>query len=154
PAAPSPPPPAPPRISPPPSWYADMIASALSWFARKPKPMASTKPIAPIPPVVARPSPPVITRTVPPPVITLTEPYSLATRQGGIRVQSRLTDLGYLDPPADGGWGGVSQWAMQALCRDNGAAYTLDELTPAMSDLLYAAKPLPLNPGNDLAGKI
>src|SRR5262249_41660119 len=80
--------------------------------------------------------------------------YTLASRDGVIAVQQRLSALGYLDPPADGGWGPVSKWALQALCRREGVPVTVDGLTPAIGEALAHPKPLPLVPVAGLAGRI
>src|SRR5262249_9358372 len=80
--------------------------------------------------------------------------YTLATRDGVIAVQQRLSELGYLDPPADGGWGPVSKWALQAFCMRAGVPFALEAITPAMKDALANAKPLLLNPGSGLASRI
>jgi hypothetical protein len=80
--------------------------------------------------------------------------FSLATAEDVKAVQAALTDCGYLDPPPDGGWGPVSKWALAEFCKRAGMAWTLDAITPAMSEALREAKPPPLNPGNDLAGRI
>lgn len=37
-----------------------------------------------------------------------------------IAIQKSLTDLGYLDPPADGKFGPVSNWALTEFCNANG----------------------------------
>src|SRR5262249_43725159 len=80
--------------------------------------------------------------------------YTLTTRDGVIAVQQRLSALGYLDPPADGGWGPVSKWALRAFCKRENVTYTPDTITPAMSAMLNQAKPLPLAPGKDFCGRI
>jgi peptidoglycan hydrolase-like protein with peptidoglycan-binding domain len=88
--------------------------------------------------------------------------FSLATADDVRAVQAVLAECGYLDPPPDGGFGPVSKWALAEFCKRAGVACTLDTITPIMSGALNAAKPLPLNPGNDprsepgagLAGRI
>ena len=39
-------------------------------------------------------------------------------------LQQRLSELGYLDPPADGKFGPVSNWAFGCFCTENGVADT------------------------------
>jgi GH24 family phage-related lysozyme (muramidase) len=39
-----------------------------------------------------------------------------------ISIQKRLTELGYLDPPADGKFGPASSWALSQFCYANGLA--------------------------------
>src|SRR5581483_5135644 len=80
--------------------------------------------------------------------------FSLPTVDDVKAVQSVLTDCGYLDPPPDGGFGPVSRWALAAFCGRSSTAWTPDAITPAMNAALRNAKPLPLNPGDDLAGRI
>jgi hypothetical protein len=86
------------------------------------------------------------------------ETYSLTTVQEVVKVQQRLTELGYLDPPADGGWGPVSKWAMSNLCADNKLVWASSEAETFSDDVqavLNNSKPLPLNPSpTTLAGKI
>jgi hypothetical protein len=67
-----------------------------------------------------------------------------------VAVQTRLADLGYLDPPADGMWGGVSAWALGAAI--GGAVQAESVTSPAVEQALAALQPLPLNPGSDLPG--
>jgi hypothetical protein len=43
-------------------------------------------------------------------------PPSLETIEGTIAAQQRLINVGYLDPPADGQWGGASRLALQQFC--------------------------------------
>jgi hypothetical protein len=90
-----------------------------------------------------------------PPPATPKPSYTLETRDGVIAIQQKLSELGYLDPPADGGWGPTSEWAMSALAVHEGMTWLANE--PVTSDfavMLNLAKPLPLAPGNDLAGLI
>lgn len=65
-------------------------------------------------------------------------------------VQTKLTELGLLDPPADGVWGGVSSWALAQVM--GGPVQTESVTSKAVEDKLLAARPLPLVPGDDLAG--
>jgi hypothetical protein len=74
-------------------------------------------------------------------------------------VQERLIALGLLDPPADGALGPLSRWALAEACRSVGAVISDEQLsgsvpTPALCDALARASPLPLKPGDDLAGRI
>ena len=71
-------------------------------------------------------------------------------------VQTALCQVGLLDPPADGDWGPVSQWALDAFCLRAGLK-RLGPLDPALKMALAApaAKDMfPLLPGGDLAGRI
>lgn len=79
--------------------------------------------------------------------------FSLETEADAKVLQQHLTDLGYLDPGADGKWGGVSERMLHTLCKDNGFIdYQLegiragDPLPPSVVDVLQNAKPLPLKP--------
>jgi hypothetical protein len=65
-------------------------------------------------------------------------------------VQQRLSDLGLLDPPADGVWGGVSSWALGIVM--GGSVQPEAVTSPAVEAALTAALPLPLVPGSDLPG--
>lgn len=79
--------------------------------------------------------------------------YSLADTAGIIRTQSLLTALGYLDPPADGKWGGTSDWALYALTQ----YHATDPQRPLPVDVvakLRTAKKLPIIPGNDFLGRV
>src|SRR5262249_11619173 len=71
-------------------------------------------------------------------------------------IQDRLSLAGLLDPPSDGMFGPVSHWALDEFCKAKGLDFELT-VTPAIAAALQddAIKSLfPLNPGNDLAGKI
>src|SRR5262245_45011979 len=65
-------------------------------------------------------------------------------------VQQRLSDLGLLDPPAAGIWGGVSSWALGIAM--GGSVQPEAVTSPAVDAALAAATPLPLEPGDDLPG--
>jgi hypothetical protein len=65
-------------------------------------------------------------------------------------VQQTLSDLGLLDPPADGIWGGVSSWALGIVM--GGTVQPEAVTSSAVEAALTAATPLPLTPGDDLAG--
>lgn len=69
-------------------------------------------------------------------------------------MQSLLSELGYLDPPADGGWGPASRWALHQLCVREHVSYSEGEITPEMSDALKRSKPLPLILGRDIASSM
>jgi hypothetical protein len=72
------------------------------------------------------------------------------------QVQDRLAQLGILDPPADGNFGPVSQWALGQFMRRIGTPNkpSLDQAT-AQSMLEASAQELfPLNPTGSLAGQI
>lgn len=74
----------------------------------------------------------------------------------GVRaIQDALIRCGYLDPPADGGFGPVSKWALREFAWRYGFAGDGDvEITPELVQALRSADPLPLSPGTDLAGRI
>lgn len=79
--------------------------------------------------------------------------FTLETRAGVQAVQAALIHCGYLDPPADGGYGPVSKWALGEFAARAG----LDvgpTLSRELSIALRDAEPLPLNPGDDFAGKL
>ncbi|WP_020415427.1 hypothetical protein [Microbulbifer variabilis] len=70
--------------------------------------------------------------------------YSLGGDRGlAQEIQEALSDLGYLDPPADGLWGSVSGWALDEFCQDN--LLSLHEgFTPEIAKMLVNPKnPLP-----------
>lgn len=88
-------------------------------------------------------------------------PFALDTMPDIQRVQARLSYLGYLDPPADGGWGPVSRWALGKLCLGHGSNTQSNSLYPAGEDLsagaqvmLKTSSPLPLRPAQDWAGRV
>lgn len=102
----------------------------MNWFTDLfPRPSSTPAPTRPIPPLAPVP------------------PARLVTAQD---VQAKLSAMGLLDPPVDGVLGAVSRWAIGEVA---GPAYTGD-LTPAVIAAISAAKPFPLAPGNDLAGRI
>jgi hypothetical protein len=71
-------------------------------------------------------------------------------------IQNRLTVAGLLDPPSDGVFGPVSQWALREFCKAKNLTIELT-VTPAIAAALQEdaiASLFPLTPGNDLAGKI
>jgi peptidoglycan hydrolase-like protein with peptidoglycan-binding domain len=69
-------------------------------------------------------------------------------------VQDRLAHHGLLDPPADGFFGPVSQWALAEFCRARGLPSD-GSLTRGAADALLAAEAaLPLRPGGDMAGRV
>jgi len=68
-------------------------------------------------------------------------------------IQTRLGELGLLDPPADGKFGSVSQWALKTFADENGLAGRT-QIDRDVAKALLAAAPLPLAPGGDLAGRI
>lgn len=73
-----------------------------------------------------------------------------------IDIQTRLGELGLLDPPADGDFGRVSRWALRAFCERAGIDHD-DALTGTMAAALIdeaASDLFPLDPGGDLAGRI
>lgn len=78
---------------------------------------------------------------------------SLDSFDGVRAIQSVLINCGYLDPPADGGFGPVTKWALGKFAERAGFGPG-DTITPELRTALHAALPLPLTPGDDLAGKI
>lgn len=56
-------------------------------------------------------------------------------------IQWRLSELGYLDPPADGMFGPVSAWALSEFCEGNGASLR-DGFTRAVAQRLLTPKAL------------
>jgi len=52
-------------------------------------------------------------------------------------VQWRLSELGYLDPPADGSFGPVSTWALSEFCQSNNVSLR-DGFTRAVADRLVS----------------
>ena len=85
---------------------------------------------------------------------SLPVPLVIADEALAREVQDRLAHHGLLDPPADGCFGPVSQWALSAFCRARGLPFEA-ALTRAAADALLAGEPtLPLRPGGDLAGRV
>jgi len=78
---------------------------------------------------------------------------TLDTHEGVQAIQSVLINCGYLDPPADGGYGPVTKWALAKLAERTGVRGD-GEMAPELRTALHEAQPLPLLPGEDLAGKI
>jgi hypothetical protein len=71
-------------------------------------------------------------------------------------IQDRLALAGLLDPPSDGMFGPVSQWALREFCRAKGISFEIT-VTPAIAAALQdnaITSLFPLNPTNNLAGKI
>jgi peptidoglycan hydrolase-like protein with peptidoglycan-binding domain len=58
-------------------------------------------------------------------------------------IQWRLTELGYLDPPADGKFGPVSTWALTEFCERNGLSLSSGFTRAVARSLISPAKPLP-----------
>lgn len=75
-----------------------------------------------------------------------------------LQVQKRLAEIGLLDPPADGRFGPVSQWALaEFLRRMPGAPPIRDRLGPEGARALLdpeASSLFPLQPGTDFAGRV
>lgn len=66
-------------------------------------------------------------------------------------IQKRLIDIGVLDPPVDGVFGAISEWALAAAhIRDTPIAEHIDHILK----LLDEKQSLPLKPGANLAGRI
>jgi hypothetical protein len=68
-------------------------------------------------------------------------------------IQERLTAIGLLDPPADGVLGPVSRWALGEACQAAGVRFD-GTVTSDVAAAFAKATPLPLKPGDDLAGRI
>src|SRR4051812_17525387 len=71
-------------------------------------------------------------------------------------VQGRLNLAGVLDPPIDGVFGPVSEWALGEYCRAKHLEFDA-ELSGEMASALLSkdiATTFPLAPGTDLAGKL
>ncbi len=98
-------------------------------------------------------TPPEPPAPVVPPVPRQPDAFTLETRAGVQAIQSALIQCGYLDPPADGGFGPVSKWALSKFAERAGLDVG-NTLSPELSTALQEAEPLPLNPGDDLAGKL
>lgn len=74
-----------------------------------------------------------------------------------IDIQNRLSAIGLLDPPADGRFGPVSQWALAKFLERALGATTPMELGPLQAKALLdrgALEMFPLTPGDDFAGKV
>lgn len=97
--------------------------------------------------VLPAPAQPVAAMTRAPGALTLN---SVAGVQA---IQTALTRSGYLDPPADGGFGPVTRWALESFAKHNDIPYD-GTFTPVLGEALHAGDELPLYPGDDLAGRI
>lgn len=74
-----------------------------------------------------------------------------------MQIQSRLTEIGLLDPPPDGSFGPVSGWALKAFLARTTGRTAPDKLGPKeAATLLDPAAPqlFPLEPGEDFAGRL
>ena len=78
----------------------------------------------------------------------------LSTGMDTTQAQTILSNIGLLDPPADGALGPVTRWALSEFCSSAGVPFDGATITDAVAQTLAAAAPLPLAPGNDLAGRI
>ena len=72
-------------------------------------------------------------------------PIAVLGGRGGLvlELQQALTRLGYLDPPADGKWGRVSNWSLDEFCRANDLSLTGGFTRDIARALLNPAKVLP-----------
>jgi hypothetical protein len=77
-----------------------------------------------------------------------------ATGMDTTQAQTILSNIGLLDPPADGALGPVTKWALSEFCGSAGVPFDGATITDAVAQALAAATPRPLAPGNDLAGRI
>lgn len=99
------------------------------------------------------------TPPTPPSLLSLTmlpqvpSPISLDTVEGVRALQEVLIRCGYLDPPADGGFGPVSKWALGQFASRSSLTFKT-ALTADLVTALHNAAPLPLSPGGDLVGRI
>lgn len=86
----------------------------------------------------------------------LTTSVSALTNVSITDVQKALTELGLLDPPADGQFGPVSRWALAEAIKPAGLDPPQEEerISQAIWDAVRQAQPLPLNPGSDFAGNV
>jgi Putative peptidoglycan binding domain len=87
------------------------------------------------------------------PLLRAENALSLDTLEGVKAIQTILINCGYLDPPADGGYGPVTKWALGKFAQ-RAQLGQFTELTPAIVHALTQAELLPLLPGDDLAGRI
>ncbi len=68
--------------------------------------------------------------------------------------QARLAHHGLLDPPPDAQLGPVTTWALREFCRRAGLTFE-NALSPEAAARLASPAPiLPLEPGDDLAGRV
>jgi peptidoglycan hydrolase-like protein with peptidoglycan-binding domain len=83
-------------------------------------------------------------------------PVALLARDPALvsAVQARLAAAGLLDPPADGLLGPVTQWALVAFCDAAGLPFDGGLTREAAGALAEGVQPLPLQPGDDLAGRV
>jgi len=99
----------------------------------------------------AKPVPPPSPKVAAPSIIKARGDYSLVDEAHAKVVQARLIDLGYLEPPVDGKWGGSSAWALGALGSDNherdlATTYDAGSTLPAsVQGMIADAKQLPLH---------
>lgn len=80
-------------------------------------------------------------------------PLDLSTRENVIAVQNELARIGFLDPPADGGWGPVSRWAMQQWLNQTQLVFMSVPHDQVMQQL-RETHPLELQLGKDFASRI
>jgi len=76
-----------------------------------------------------------------------------ADRQLATEVQNCLIKYGILDPPADGKFGPVSNWALSEFCSQKEIDIK-NGLSSQLAKHLLGVNALPIYPGNDLAGRI
>ena len=82
--------------------------------------------------------------------------YTLGGRKDLVNeLQVILAELGYLDPPADGLWGSVSNWALEEFCNDNSLSLSGGFSPKIARTLLNPTNPLPdIKPGNNWFDKV
>lgn len=70
-------------------------------------------------------------------------------------VQQALSGLGYLDPPADGKWGPVSNWSLDEFCKHNGLSLAAGFTRDIARALIDPETTLPdVRPGGDWFDKV
>jgi len=70
-------------------------------------------------------------------------------------MQQALSRLGYLDPPADGKWGAVSNWSLNEFCKTNGLSLATGFTRDIARALINPAKTLPdIKPRRDWFDKV
>lgn|GEM_PF-1852614 len=85
------------------------------------------------------------------PPVLLPELPKLAADTAALILQTRLGDMGLLDPPPDGIVGSVTRWALEAAgIKTPLTVESANKIAHQLSEIPM----LPLKPGNDLAGRI
>lgn len=72
-----------------------------------------------------------------------------------MEMQQILSRLGYLDPPADGKWGQISNWALSEFCKTNGLSLETGFTRDIANALIDPVKTLPdIRPRGDWFDKV